>query len=222
MSFETILSIVIVGVLAIGVLYLLLVKNKSILDAMSKFQNQLTQSGIESSSIIDKNHYLEKIGQTAKKTDDRIEGILEIARKEFDYIFLWMNPHRSGSENRWQYTVTGGNSNDMENTPKRWLDTVFYQRVTELSIKKDRLLLGKATGVSWKGDSSLAPILNADSLLNEKITQLIRTNKQPKEIFIFWKGKFAGIRTPLYTPKAEDFEVMNTIAKHVKSAWFSS
>ena len=44
--------------------------------------------------------------------------------------------------------------------------------------------------------------------------------KQPKMIYIYYKSSYAVIRTPVYKPKSEDFEIMNVIAKHIKSAWF--
>jgi hypothetical protein len=220
-STELIILMACVLFIITGVLYLVLTKKKRATSLINDLHSQLMQAGIEASVTIDKNYYLEKIGDAVKKVDNHIEAVSDIQGKDFDYIFVHSTGHQTGSDDYWQYIVIG--SLPEAERAKSWFDTIFYQKRTELRAKRNRWPWSKVFDIYWIGDTTLAHKLNSDIPLRERISQLLRSRKHPKEVFIYCHQtyKFAVIRTPLYSPEAEDFEIMNIIARHIKSAWFT-
>jgi hypothetical protein len=47
--------------------------------------------------------------------------------------------------------------------------------------------------------------------------QLLRNNKQPKEILIYWGKDYTGVRTNFYSLEAEDFKIFNLVSQRIKS-----
>jgi hypothetical protein len=90
----------------------------------------------------------------------------------------------------------------------------------KLAMKKikDRFSNMKTADISWKGDMVLVQKLDADSRLKDKI---LRTDLKPVrysiELVPDQKESYYRIRTPYFLPATDIFEVLNLIAKHMKT-----
>lgn len=221
MDIRIIISIISFLGVAGCVIYLLLSRKRRLLSLMNGIQTQLLKAGVESSIKINKNDYLEKLGNTIRMIDSDMEGVCDIRGQDFDYICYWSRAGASASTSEdYLHYIVIGNTSESEGKKTNWIDNIFYQRVTQLSIDKGILPWGKISKVFWKGDARLTQELNADTDLIGKLTPLLRRTKQPRSIFIYLKNKYAVIRTPIYTITADDLEITNTIARHIKTAWF--
>jgi hypothetical protein len=76
----------------------------------------------------------------------------------------------------------------------------------------------KIQDIFWKGDTILAQKLNMDIRLKEK---LLRTDLRPVkysiEIIPEAERDYYRIRTPYFLPATDMFEIVNIVAKHVRS-----
>ena len=89
-----------------------------------------------------------------------------------------------------------------------------------MAVKKEK---GKIVEIGWKGDFDLAQKLNSDSALNKQIVERSQMTKGLIKMIIWYEPKYnyAFIyHSGTFISKPEDFEIMNMIAKHIKSAWF--
>jgi hypothetical protein len=83
---------------------------------------------------------------------------------------------------------------------------------------KDRFSNMKITDVSWKGDTVLVQKLDADTRLKEKILRAdLKPVRYSIEIIPEQKENYHRIRTPYFLPATDVFEVLNLIAKHMKT-----
>jgi len=191
---------------------------KDVYKRMNEVCSQLQQYGIEASIV--KGMYLEKIGKEIKGTDWHhiYDTICDIRGQDIDYIIYIIITGRRQSDNYLDYVVIGDKP-DLEGPKKGRADNL--PRV-QLSMKKDKGLIGRVTGINWTGGDTLSAKLNSDSGLNEKLLQRIHSNKDLKDTYVYYDKEYgyATIRTGALTPNAEDFEILNTIARHIKSAWF--
>jgi hypothetical protein len=202
------------------VVYMNLTNNKRILRFINDIHDSFIQDGISTSLIVDRNYYLDKIGKTLKETSDFIEGVFLIKDEKFDYIF-----YRSGGSSNYydylEYIVTDDTFEGKTSKSNR-ANSIFYQRGTRLSVRRNSWLFGKVTRIYWKGDENLSRMLNSDNLLNERLVQRLQGKRLLGQIFIYWKNRYAVIRIPVYTSSSEDFAIMNMISRHIKSVWFGS
>lgn len=77
---------------------------------------------------------------------------------------------------------------------------------------------GKIQDVMWKGDTILTGKLNMDTGLKEKLLQTdLKAVKYSIEIMPEAERDYYRIRTPYFLPATDMFEIINTIAKHIKS-----
>jgi hypothetical protein len=176
--------------------------------------------------MLNKIDNMEKLGNTIKMIDGNIEGACDVKGQDFDYVCYWARAGASAStsEEYLHYMVIANSpkENETNQKEKSWLDKLLNPTEVSLSIKKGILPWGRVNSIYWKGDSVLAKKLNEDTGLTNSIIQILQRSKQPKKLWIYFKSNksYAVIRTPIYTLTAEDFEIMNMIARHIKSAWF--
>ena len=77
---------------------------------------------------------------------------------------------------------------------------------------------GKIQDVMWKGDMVLVQKLNLDTGLKEKLLQAdLKPVKYSIEIIPETEWDYYKIRTPYFLPTTDMFEIIRTIAKHMKS-----
>jgi hypothetical protein len=89
---------------------------------------------------------------------------------------------------------------------------------TEMRIKRDSLFGNKLVDVEWKGDINLARKLNSDSALRNKLLNAeARFPENYIEISPEPESGYIGLETRHFLPTAEQFGVLETIAKSIKS-----
>ena len=77
---------------------------------------------------------------------------------------------------------------------------------------------GKVQDVMWKGDTALAQKLNLDTRLKARLLQAdLKSVKYSIEIIPKAEQDYCRIRTPYFLPATDMFEIVNTVAKHIKS-----
>jgi hypothetical protein len=89
------------------------------------------------------------------------------------------------------------------------------KKKTRMVKKKASRILGKVAGIEWKGDEALSRKLNFDYRLNDRLLQ--GETKSTIEIIPDPKNGYTRIRTPYILPEPYLFEVIDTIAGHIKS-----
>jgi hypothetical protein len=95
-------------------------------------------------------------------------------------------------------------------------------RVSKVKLARRRLnnLMGerKIQDVMWKGDTVLSQKLNLDMDLKEKLLQAdLKQVKYSIEIIPEAERDYCRIRTPYFLPAKGMFEIISTIAKHIKT-----
>jgi hypothetical protein len=95
-------------------------------------------------------------------------------------------------------------------------------RVSKVKLARRRLndLMGerKIQDVMWKGDTVLSQKLNLDVDLKEKLLQAdLKQVKYSIEIIPETERDYCRIRTPYFLPAKGMFEIIRTIAKHIKT-----
>ena len=71
--------------------------------------------------------------------------------------------------------------------------------------------------MEWKGDKSLAPSLNFDYILKDKLLQSNLNTLRSVWLFPEPKQGYTRIRTAYSLPSPEIFGAMDIIARHIKS-----
>ena len=202
--------------------------------------SRVQQAGISATLIEDKNKYLEKIGIKVKQIEDT-RWVLDTSDQEFDYIVrYYYSSGSAGSSIHELNYIVADNSLKAENARA---DTLYVSqkglfgkmtdyfksfftrdmlKYTNISVKKAK---GKVIDIGWKSDDlDFAVRLDSDNSLKEKIIKRYQTNKDIRKIDLFCLTRqtyhYGKIRTENLKPTSEDFEIMNIIASHIKSAWF--
>ena len=200
--------------------------------------SRVQQAGISATMIEDKNKYLEKIGVKVKEIDCTW-WVLDISNQDFNYVVRFYEYNRGGSVNFLDYIVAGSlhssekSQTDTLNVSQKgllgkmasnnwWksLITTGLKKRTRISIKKEK---GRVIDIGWKGDDlDFILKLNSDSILKQKIIERSQASKDSTKITIHYMSRqnYGVIRTENFKPTTEDFEIMNMIARHIKSAWF--
>jgi hypothetical protein len=156
---------------------------------------QLRVNGINA-SVVEERSFSRIKGQPHKGIYDAVIGIIKIEDREIDAI------------NIAQVTYSG------------WYYLDFIVKNSNLYRKMDRkdtkLIMGG--DVEWVGDVDLARELNLDSSLKHKLLntdretfcELLKIISEPKYDCI-------RIRTSYFWPTPEQFDILETVARHVKS-----
>lgn len=148
----------------------------------------------------------EKIGQK-RSWGEKSMGIIELRDRNMDFINIIGVSSQYGTNYFIDYLVK--NTNIME---KRVL------RKTRLIRKKSPPLWGKVVAIEWVGDESLSQGLNFDYGLEDKLLRsALKDLRGSIRIFPEPKHEYARIKTAYLLPSSEAFEVIDVIARHVKS-----
>jgi hypothetical protein len=93
------------------------------------------------------------------------------------------------------------------------------RRIQTRMIKKRGSFLGlRIVDVEWRGDIALERKLNFDSRLKEKILITdLKPIKSGIQIIPENRNEYARIRTDYFLPTSEQFDILDSIARHIKS-----
>jgi len=156
-------------------------------------------------SLIEKGSEKEKIG-LRRAWGQRSEGIIALEDRNIDSINVISVASQYGTNYFLDYLVKSPNI-----TTNRTL------KKTRLTVKKSLFLWGKAVAMEWKGDKSLAPSLNFDYILKDKLLQSNLNTLRSVWLFPEPKQGYTRIRTAYSLPSPEIFGAMDIIARHIKS-----
>jgi len=148
----------------------------------------------------------EKQGQK-RSWGQRLAGTIKLVDRNVDSIDIVGASSQYGTNYHLDYLVKRSNSMGREK-----------KRKIKLARKKKPALWGKVVDVEWKGSDSLAQRLNLDYQLKDKLLQAtsaagsggISIHDEPKR-------DCARIRTGYFLPSPGFFEVVDIIARHVRS-----
>ncbi len=138
---------------------------------------------------------------------EKVDGIFKVQGKNIDTIAIIGVSSQYGTNYYIEYIVKGSGGLGRPEVKK-----------TSMHKKKSPPIFGKVIDIEWKGDPHLSQRLNFDysikyKLLNECLDSL----KGNIQIIPETKKGYTRIKTGYSLPAAELFDVINSIAKHVKS-----
>ncbi len=138
----------------------------------------------------------------------RSADTLGIKERDLDCVFVVYGVSKQGTHYWLDYIVKATHW-----PPAKSLKT------TRMRKKRRFLFLGRATDIEWKGDDSLAAILQGDYKLKERLLKSRYVGQVMRWISIYPQAKYGyyKIRTSYYLPDTEFFEALDTIAGHLKS-----
>ncbi|MFC1941652.1 hypothetical protein ACFLWU_00345 [Chloroflexota bacterium] len=186
----------------------------------------LHKAGIEATGVTGNNSYLDKTGVTLKKAGYKIKIAFDVRGKYFDYIFYQIVGTRSSTYKYLMYIIIGNIPEiDMKKRKLLAIRNTDYDKHAFLTTNKEN---GKTINVKCAGDQALTQEITNDYLLTEKLVKRCQSDKKIqkifREIFIYYDPDYGyAAISHLFgsiIPTAEHFEIMNMIARHIKSAWF--
>lgn len=170
-----------------------------------ELQDHLRNIGIKTAPLENDNEQV-KLGSKFS-LGEKTSIILEVRDRNFDAIAIRSVSGQYGTQYYIEYilkTISGISIVD----PKK----------TRLHRKRSSLLWGSLVDIEWKGDPYLSQRLNLDYQLKYKIMHDL-SNKSMESIQIIPEPKqgYTKITTKYELPAIEVIEVIDNIAKHVKS-----
>lgn len=140
---------------------------------------------------------------------DRAEGVIRVEGGNIDYINVISVSSQYGVNYFLDYLV-GSPEYAISRRRKR----------TRLTSKRSSGLWGKVVDIEWKGDDYLARELNFDYQLKDKLLSTeLPESRAGIWIFPESKHEYVRIRTAYRLPSSDSFQVIEIVAKHIKSGW---
>jgi len=205
MDSDVILPLIMALSVGVGFLITLIARKKGGSQKEQEFLFHLQGIGIKATPFNMESEEAKLLGK--RSWGDKAETILTVQDKNMDAIVIIGVSSQYGTNYYIEYIVKNTKGAIRPDAKK-----------TGMQVKKSPPLFGKAVNIEWKGDANLAQRLNFDfslkyKLLNEGLNSLkggIQIIPEPK------KG-YSRIKTGYEPPSPELFDVINGIAKHVKS-----
>lgn len=205
MDWNSIISLIIAILVVIAFPLALRRRKKASIQKREELCQHLEEMGVKA-SLVEKGSDKEKIG-LSRISGQKSEGIIALQDKNIDSINIISAASQYGTNYFLDYLVKSSNI-----TANRIL------KKTRLTVKKSLILWGKVVAMEWKGDKSLAQSLNFDYRLKDRLLQRDVTGlKGSIGIFPEPKHGYTRIRTGHSLPSPEIFEVLDIIARHIKS-----
>jgi hypothetical protein len=191
---------------AIGLPIALALRKKGGQKKLDEMLEHLRGIGVRASRVEDEGEG-EKTGRK-RSWGERSEGVIAIEGRNMDSINVVSVSSQYGNTYYAEYMV---------NSP--WLAARADAKKTSMVKKKSPPLFGKVVDIEWRGDPYLAQRLNFDYSLKYKLMQP-GPNRLKGGISIHPEPKFGytRVRTSYQLPSPELFEVIDAIAKYIKSA----
>ncbi len=205
MDWESIISLIIAILVVIAFPLAFRRRKKASIQKGEELCQHLEEMGVKA-SLVEKGSDKEKIG-LSRISGQKSEGIIALQDKNIDSINIISAASQYGTNYFLDYLVKSSNI-----TANRIV------KKTRLTVKKSLILWGKAVAMEWKGDKSLAQSLNFDYRLKDRLLQRDVTGLRGSiGIFPEPKHGYTRIRTGHSLPSPEIFEVLDIIARHIKS-----
>ena len=147
-----------------------------------------------------------KIGTGRRFSGQKSEGLIELINRNIDSLNMVAASNQYGKDYYIDYLVKNS--------------TITGNRVprkTKLVRKKNSLLRSSTVDFEWKGDNTLAEILNSDYRIKERLLQG-EFESTKGNIWIYPEPKYGyyRIRSSYFLPPRQVFEAIDTVAKHLK------
>jgi len=205
MDWESIIGLIIAILVVIAFPLAFRRRKKASIQKGEELCQHLEEMGVKA-SLVEKGSDKEKIG-LSRISGQKSEGIIALQDKNIDSINIISAASQYGTNYFLDYLVKSSNI-----TANRIV------KKTRLTVKKSLILWGKAVAMEWKGDKSLAQSLNFDYRLKDRLLQRDVTGLRGSiGIFPEPKHGYTRIRTGHSLPSPEIFEVLDIIARHIKS-----
>jgi hypothetical protein len=203
MDWET-FSPIIFLILAFGLPFLFKLFRKGEQKKPEELFQHLQVIGVKA-SILGVEEAGEKWGQK-RSWGEKGEGVMAVKDRNIDAIALVSQSSQYGSNYYIEYLVKWRTQSGADTAQK-----------TRMVLKKSPPLWGKAVDIEWKGDPSLTQRLNFDYQLKYRLLQDgLRNFKGGISIHPEAKYGYSRIRTSYQLPSPDLFQVIGTIAKHIK------
>ena len=205
MDWDNIIPIIIALLAVIGLPIALLSRKKGGPEKIDELYQHFRGMGLKISRLEEESEG-EKLGRK-RSWGERSEGLFEIQDRNIDFISIVSVSSQYGVNYYLEHLVkstgqilTGG------------------RKKTKMVKKKSPRLWGKVMDIEWRGDPHLSQRLNFDYQLKYRLLQA-DTNALKKSITIIPETKYGHtrIRTEYQLPSPEMFEVLDSIARHVKT-----
>ena len=137
---------------------------------------------------------------------EKVEGFIDVEGRNIDHINVISVSSQYGPTYYIEYIVNSRSQTGLES-----------DKQTKMVRKKSPPLRGKVVDIEWRGESSLAQMLNYDYQLKYRLLYTSATGfkggitirPEPK----YW---YTSIRTDYQLPSAELFEAIDGIAGHIR------
>ena len=207
MDSGNILTIIIAILAAIGLPLAFKSRKKGGQDKVGELCQHLQGMGVKA-SILGSDTVQGKMGGKSSWGQKSV-GVIELAGKNIDSINVIGAASQHGAHYFLDFLVSSSNLTGRENRKK-----------TRMVRKRSSALWGKVIDIEWRGDDSLARRLNFDYGLKDRLLQAdLSVIKGSICIFHEPKYGYSRVRTNYFLPTPDLFEVIDTIAKHIKSEY---
>jgi len=192
-------------VLAIGLPLALRKRKKGGTQKVEQLLRHLQEIGIKA-SLAEGDGEEGKV-RVSRVLGQRSVGIIEIAGRNIDYINVIGVASQYGVNYFLDYLVRSPGWSGKRR-----------QKKTRMVRKKSPAIWGRTVDIEWKGDVYLSRQLNLDYRLKDILLQTgLKELKSNIEIFPEPKYEYARIRTSYLLPSPDLFEVIDIIAKYIRS-----
>jgi len=192
-------------VFAIGLPLALRKRKKGGPQNVEQLLHHLQEIGVKA-SLAEKGVDEERVG-ASRSFMRKSESVIKIEGRNIDYINVSSVTSQYGVNYFLDYLVRSPSQSGRKR-----------QKKTRMVRKKSPAIWGRVVDIEWKGDVYLSQQLNLDYRLKDILLQT-----EPKElksnivIFPEPKYEYARVRTAYLLPSSDLFEVIDIIAKHIKS-----
>ena len=198
-------SIITALVVVIGIPLALRKRKKSGPQNVEQLLHQLLEIGVKA-SLPEKGVAEEKVGMSRSFMRSSV-GLIGIAGRNIDYINVIGIASQYGVNYFLDYLVRSPSQSGRRG-----------QKKTRMVRKKSPVIWGRVVDIEWKGDVYLSQQLNLDYRLKDILLQTeAKELKGNIEIIPEPKCEYTRVRTAYLLPSSDLFEVIDIIAKYIKS-----
>ena len=207
MEWDNILPTIIMLLAAIGLPLALKSRKKGGQKKTDELYQHLQGIGIRA-SIFEKDISLEKTAEKRSKKQKSV-GTIKLTNREIDSIDVTGIASQYGVNYFLDFLVRSASLTGSESKKK-----------TRMVKKRSSTLWGKTVDIEWEGNEFLAQKLNFDYRLKDRLLQAdLKALHSKIEIFPEPENKHVRIRTSYFLPAPDLFEILDNIARHIKSGW---
>ena len=198
-------SIITALVVVIGIPLALRKRKKGGPQNVEQLLHQLLEIGVKA-SLTEKGVAEEKVGMS-RSFMRKSEGVIKIEGKHIDYINVSSITSQYGVNYFLDYLVRSPSQSGRRG-----------QKKTRMVRKKSPAIWGRVVDIEWKGDVYLSQQLNLDYRLKDILLQTeAKELKGNIEIIPEPKYEYTKVRTAYLLPSSDLLEVIDIIAKYIKS-----